>query len=57
MLMLVGVRGFPHHTHMVVYSPVARMITLNGGVISLTKRVDVKEPVRGGGGGCKKLIC
>ena len=31
-------------THMVVYSPVARMTTLIGGAISL--RVDVKEPVR-----------
>ena len=33
-------------THMVVYSPVARMATLNGGTISRTWRVDVKEPVR-----------
>ena len=31
---------------MVVYSPVARMTTLNGGAIFLTYRVDVKEPVR-----------
>ena len=33
-------------THMVVHSPVARMTTLNGGAISRTWRVDVKEPVR-----------
>ena len=42
--MLVGCRGDSPTTHMVVYYPVARMTTLNGGAISL--RVDVKEPVR-----------